>query len=93
MKLHGYTVGLSLAALSVATICFADVRLRDVIYSVDEVYRLPAYAGYDTDIEFQSGERFVGLGSGDLQGLSFHVNDNHLFISRERQTCTRTSRS
>lgn len=58
----------------------ADVRLRDVLYDVNEVYRLPAYAGYDTDIEFQVGEKFLGLGSGDLGGLSFRAQENHLFI-------------
>jgi type IV secretion system protein VirB9 len=57
-----------------------DVRLRNVIYSADEVYRLPAYGGYDIDLEFEFGEHFVGLGSGDLEGLSFHAQDNHLFI-------------
>lgn len=59
---------------------WADVRLRDVVYDANEVYRLPAYAGYDTDIEFESGEHFLGLGSGDLQGLAFHAELNHLFI-------------
>lgn len=61
-------------------VCHADVRLRDVLYDADEVYRLPAYAGYDTDIQFEAGEHFVGLGTGDLQGLSFHSELNHLFI-------------
>lgn len=60
--------------------CLADVRLRDVLYDADEVYRLPAYAGYETDIEFEAGERFVGLGAGDLRGLSFSAQRNHLFI-------------
>jgi len=60
--------------------CLADVRLRDVLYDANEVYRLPAYAGYATDIQFESGERFVGLGAGDLQGVAFHAQRNHLFI-------------
>jgi type IV secretion system protein VirB9 len=61
-------------------LCRADVRLRDVLYDVNEVYRLPAYAGYETDIEFERGEHFVGLGSGDLKGLAFHAELNHLFV-------------
>jgi type IV secretion system protein VirB9 len=60
--------------------CLADVRLRDVLYDANEVYRLPAYAGYQTDIEFALGERVLGLGAGDLQGLSFSAQGNHLFI-------------
>lgn len=60
--------------------CLADVRLRNVLYDANEVYRLPAYAGYETDIEFEVGEHFVGLGAGDLQGLSFSAQRNHLFI-------------
>jgi type IV secretion system protein VirB9 len=58
----------------------ADVRLRDVIYSANEVYRLPAYGGYEIDVEFETGEHFRGMGTGDLQGLSFRSQDNHLFI-------------
>ena len=60
--------------------CLADVRLRAVLYDADEVYRLPAYVGYETDIEFETGEHFVGLGAGDLKGLSFSAQRNHLFI-------------
>jgi type IV secretion system protein VirB9 len=60
--------------------CLADVRLRAVLYDANEVYRLPAYVGYETDIEFEAGERFVGLGAGDLKGLAFSAQRNHLFI-------------
>ncbi|HEX4049871.1 MAG TPA: TrbG/VirB9 family P-type conjugative transfer protein [Steroidobacteraceae bacterium] len=71
----------SLAMLLLWTgVCLADVRLRNVLYDANEVYRLPAYAGYETDIEFESGERVVGLGAGDLRGLSFSAQRNHLFI-------------
>jgi type IV secretion system protein VirB9 len=71
---------LAMLLLCWAGACLADVRLRDVLYDVNEVYRLPAYAGYETDIEFEVGERFVGLGAGDLRGLSFSAQRNHLFI-------------
>jgi len=67
-------------ALSGSLASHADVRLRDVLYDPSEVYRLPAYAGYATDIEFESGEHFVGLGTGDLQGLVYRAQENHLFI-------------
>jgi len=57
-----------------------DARLRDVLYDVNEIYRLPGYVGYAIDIEFEPGERFVGLGSGDVEGLAFAAQSNHLFI-------------
>jgi type IV secretion system protein VirB9 len=51
-----------------------------LVYDADEVYRLRGYVGYQIDLEFESGETFVGLGSGDLDGLSFAAQDNHLFV-------------
>jgi type IV secretion system protein VirB9 len=57
-----------------------DSRLRSVIYSVDEVYRLRGYVGYQIDLEFEAGESFVGLGAGDVEALGFVAQGNHLFI-------------
>ncbi|HWG76692.1 MAG TPA: TrbG/VirB9 family P-type conjugative transfer protein [Steroidobacteraceae bacterium] len=71
---------LAILLLLWAGACLADVRLRNVLYDADEVYWLPAYAGYETDIQFEADERFVGLGAGDLKGLSFSAQRNHLFI-------------
>ena len=61
-------------------ICAGDSRLRSVPYSEDEIYRLHGYAGYQIDLEFDVGESFVGLGSGDVEGLAFEAQGNHLFI-------------
>ena len=57
-----------------------DTRVRVVPYKVDEVYRLRGYVGYEIDLQFEPGETFNGLGAGDLEGLSFVGQDNHLFI-------------
>jgi len=57
-----------------------DGRIRVVEYSRDEVYRLHGYVGYQIDLQFETGEVFVGMGAGDLEGLSFVPQDNHLFI-------------
>lgn len=58
----------------------ADARIRTAAYNQDEVYRLPGYVGYQTDLEFQQGEAFVGLAAGDIEGISFVAQDNHLFL-------------
>ncbi len=58
----------------------ADARLRTVSYSADEVYLLPGRVGYEIDVQFESGERFVGVGVGDAAGLAFMAAGNHLFI-------------
>jgi type IV secretion system protein VirB9 len=58
----------------------ADARIRVLIYAEDEVYRLKGYAGYQIDLEFEGGEAFVGLGTGDLDSLTFAAQDNHLFL-------------
>lgn len=57
-----------------------DARIREARYSRDEVYRLTGYVGYQTDLEFQPGETFVGLAAGDIEGLSFVAQGNHLFL-------------
>lgn len=67
-------VGATVAAVG------TDSRLRVVLYSADEVYRLPGYIGYQIDLEFEPGERFIGLGTGDIDGLTFMAQTNHLFI-------------
>jgi type IV secretion system protein VirB9 len=57
-----------------------DARIRVLVYAADEVYRLKGYVGYQIDLEFESGEVFVGLGTGDLESLTFAAQENHLFL-------------
>jgi type IV secretion system protein VirB9 len=67
-------------ALSAPESSTVDARIRVLVYAEDEVYRLKGYAGYQIDLEFESGETFVGLGTGDLDSLTFAAQDNHLFL-------------
>jgi type IV secretion system protein VirB9 len=74
-------VTLLVACVAVSLPAFAvDSRLKSVPYSADEVYRLHGVAGYQIDLEFDADERFVGIGSGDVEGVAFEAQDNHLFI-------------
>src|SRR5580704_18916153 len=57
-----------------------DARIRVAPYSADQVYVLKGFVGYQTDLEFETGERFVGLGAGDIDGISFVAEGNHLFL-------------
>lgn len=57
-----------------------DSRVRVLAYAPDEIYRLQGYVGWHIDLEFESGETFVGLGAGDIEALSFTAQDNHLFL-------------
>jgi type IV secretion system protein VirB9 len=57
-----------------------DTRIRTATYSPDQVYRLVGFVGYQTDVVFEPGETFQGLGAGDIEGLSFVSSDNHLFL-------------
>jgi len=57
-----------------------DSRIRAAVYNGDQVYRLHGYVGYQIDLQFEPGETFVGLGAGDIDGVSFVSQDNHLFI-------------
>jgi type IV secretion system protein VirB9 len=57
-----------------------DSRVRVAPYDSAEVYKLRGLIGYQIDLEFEPGESFVGLGAGDLEGLSFVGQENHLFL-------------
>ena len=57
-----------------------DTRIRAAPYSADQVYGLKGFVGYQTELEIETGEAFVGLGAGDIDGLSFVAQDNHLFL-------------
>lgn len=57
-----------------------DSRIRSAAYSAEQVYTLKGFVGYQTDLQFESGEHFVGLGAGDIEGISFVAEDNHLFL-------------
>jgi type IV secretion system protein VirB9 len=63
----------------------ADSRVRTAVYDGNEVYRLRGYVGYEIDLQFEAGESFVGVGAGDIEGLSFVSQDNHLFIKPKAQ--------
>jgi type IV secretion system protein VirB9 len=57
-----------------------DDRVRSVVYIADEIYRLHGFVGYQIDLEFETGESFVGLGAGDVEAVGFAAQDNHLFV-------------
>ena len=68
------------AAESAAPSSVVDGRIRDLQYSADQVYALLGRVGFQIDLQFEGGEFFVGIGAGDLAGLSFVAQDNHLFL-------------
>jgi type IV secretion system protein VirB9 len=57
-----------------------DSRIRAAAYDGAEVYKLRGFVGYQIDLEFETGETFVGLGAGDIEGLAFVGQENHLFL-------------
>jgi type IV secretion system protein VirB9 len=67
-------------AVSAGDVTPVDARIRVFAYDPDEVYRLKGYVGYQIDLEFESGEAFVGLSTGDLDSVTFATQDNHLFL-------------
>ena len=71
---------LNAAAETVPVKGAVDSRIRIAAYNGDEVYKLRGFVGYQIDLEFEPGETFTGLGAGDLEGLSFVGQDNHLFL-------------
>jgi type IV secretion system protein VirB9 len=57
-----------------------DSRIRSALYDGEQVYRLRGFVGYQIDLEFEPGEVFIGLGAGDIEGLAYFAQDNHLFL-------------
>jgi type IV secretion system protein VirB9 len=65
-----------------------DSRVRVAAYNSAEVYKLRGLVGYQIDLEFELGETFVGLGAGDMEGLSFVGQENHLFLKPKASKVT-----
>ncbi len=57
-----------------------DSRIRTAAFESEQVYRLRGFVGYQIDLEFEAGETFIGLGAGDMEGLAYFGQDNHLFL-------------
>jgi type IV secretion system protein VirB9 len=57
-----------------------DSRIRSVLYSPDEVYRLYGFVGYALDLEFATDEVFVGLSAGDPEALTYSAHENVLTL-------------
>jgi type IV secretion system protein VirB9 len=57
-----------------------DGRIRSTPYEADQVYVLRGFVGYQIDLVFEPGESFLGLGAGDIEGLAYFGEDNHLFL-------------
>jgi type IV secretion system protein VirB9 len=57
-----------------------DPRVRVAVYQPEQVYRLTGFVGYHIHVQWEPGETFVGLGAGDMEGLSFVAQGSHLFL-------------
>lgn len=57
-----------------------DSRIRTVLFSPDEVYRLYGFVGYHLDLEFALDEVFVGLSAGDPEAVTYSAHENVLTL-------------
>src|SRR5512142_1039793 len=57
-----------------------DARVRSVPYEADQVVRLTGEVGYALELVFEAGEHVAGLASGDLTGVDFTAEGEHLFL-------------
>jgi type IV secretion system protein VirB9 len=76
----GFLLQLPCSAETVPLKGAVDSRIREAAYDGSEVYKLRGFVGYQIDLEFEPGETFTGLGAGDIEGLSFLGQENHLFL-------------
>ncbi len=57
-----------------------DPRVRVTPYDEHQVYRVQGEVGYALDVQFEAGEHFVGLATGDRDGVDFSAQGEHLFL-------------
>ncbi len=57
-----------------------DSRIRSTAYHPDQVYRLYGFVGYAIELIFEAGERFVGTGGGDLEGITLDAHENSVLL-------------
>jgi type IV secretion system protein VirB9 len=57
-----------------------DARIRTADYDPGQVYVLRGRVGFQIDLQFDPEESFVGLAAGDIEGLTFVAQGNHLFL-------------
>lgn len=57
-----------------------DGRIRFARYDADEVYRLTGVVGYAIELVFEEGEKFVGQGGGDLEGVGIDAHDRFVLL-------------
>ncbi|HKE92954.1 MAG TPA: TrbG/VirB9 family P-type conjugative transfer protein [Povalibacter sp.] len=57
-----------------------DSRIRTVQYDPLQVYRLEAFVGYQIELVFAPEERFMGQGSGDVEGIAVGWHENHVIL-------------
>jgi len=57
-----------------------DARVREIDYVADQVVSLTAFVGYHIDLELESGERLVALGSGDSAAVDVAAEGAHVLL-------------
>ena len=57
-----------------------DTRVRTLVYSDNQVYKLIAYYGYQTDIELAPNEEIRTVAAGDTVGWQIVTAGQHIFI-------------
>jgi type IV secretion system protein VirB9 len=57
-----------------------DARVRTLVYSDNQVYKITAYYGYQTDIELAANEDIRTVAAGDTVGWQIVTAGQHIFI-------------
>lgn len=74
------SLAVPVSAESIPTHGPRDPRIRYARYDADEVYRLIGVVGYAIELVFEDGEKFVGQGGGDLEGVSIDAHDQFVLV-------------
>ena len=75
-----FLCALSVRAESIPRGSVTDDRVKMLVYSANEVYRLVAYYGYQIDIQIADNEEIKTIAAGDSVGWQIVAAGQHIFI-------------
>jgi type IV secretion system protein VirB9 len=78
--LSALAAAINVRAESIPQGTLLDCRVRTLVFNENQVYRITAYYGYETDVELADNEEIRTVAAGDTVGWQIVSAGQHLFI-------------
>lgn len=80
LLVSGVLTGAAVKAETVPVRGQVDARIRSAAYNPDQVYKLYGFVGYAVELIFEDGERLLGTGGGDLEGVTVDSHGSSVLL-------------